>query len=324
MTPVRFGFLGAGFVAGRALAPAVHRSPQAELHAAASRDLGRASSLGPARAVDDYAQVLADDQVEVVYISLANDQHLPWVEMSLKSGKHVLCEKPLCLTAADAKRAFEAARRHNRLLVEAAWNCWHPRTQRAAALIAEGAVGRVVHVDARFCFGGVRSDNFRLVPELGGGALLDVGGYLVGAARWALGGGPLSVVDAESHRGPTGVDLSTRARLSQDGGLAEVVASIDGVAEQALAVVGDTGRLVVRADPFTSWHVPSHLDLERGDRRLTESFEPLDAYQLMVEAVARRVRGEPAWVVEPAESIAVAEVLDAIREAVTRSPIDAP
>ena len=133
--PVRWGFLGAGFVASRGLAPAVHDATGAVLQVVAAREATRAALLEPVRAVDSYAAVCEADDVDVVYLSLPNDDHLPWVLTALGAGKHVLCEKPLGLDAAQVVDMMDAAQRAGTVLVEASWNRWHPRTRRVEALL---------------------------------------------------------------------------------------------------------------------------------------------------------------------------------------------
>ena len=249
-TPVRWGFLGAGMIASTALAPAVHAADGAVLHAAAARDRARAAALGPATAYDDYAALLADDEVEAVYVALANDQHLPWTLAALAAGKHVLCEKPLGLTAAEVDQMAAAA--GDLLVVEASWYRWHPRVRLARQRLRE--VGAVQHVAAGFTFTGRLDGNYRLDPARGGGALYDVGCYAVSACLWAVGqGGPVDVV-AQSRLGPTGVDLDTRAVLRwADGTEAEVHAGITGTAGQWLVITGDDGEIELRDAPYTSW-----------------------------------------------------------------------
>jgi D-xylose 1-dehydrogenase (NADP+, D-xylono-1,5-lactone-forming) len=199
--PVRWGFLGAGFVASKGMAPAVHAADGAVLQAVGARDAGRAAALEPAGSVGSYAQVCARDDVDAVYVSLPNNDHLHWVQVALEAGKHVLCEKPLGMDAAEVAVMRGAAQRADRLLVEAAWNRWHPRTRRIDELVAPITGQR--EVVAWFTFPGVPADNYRLDPARGGGALLDVGCYTVSAALAALGvddsgGGPgVDVVSVE-------------------------------------------------------------------------------------------------------------------------------
>ncbi len=327
-SPVRFGFLGAGWIAHRALAPAVHSADGAVLQAAAARDADRARSLAPAgRAYDSYDALLADPDVDVVYVNLGNDGHRPWTTAALRAGKHVLCEKPLGLDPAEVAEMTQAAEAAGRLLVEAFWYRWHPRTRRLEQLVAEGAVGRVQYIEAEFSFDGGGEDrmrgNYRLDPARGGGALLDVGCYSVSAAHTVLGPDlalgpslPGAAGSVDRRTGPTGVDVSTSARLACVGGPhagADVVVrcGIEGRDHQVLRVVGDAATVELSpGEPFTSWHAPASLTVTTPDGSVrTEDFAAVDPYRLMVEAVAARVRGRSAFLPGPEHSAHVAATL---------------
>ena len=197
--PVRWGFLGAGYVASRAVAPAVHRSTGSVLQVVASRDTARAAALEPRRAVDSYTTVCQADDVDVVYVSLPNDRHLPWVVAALQAGKHVLCEKPLGLDGTQVALMADAAQASGSMLVEASWNRWHPRTRRVEALLRD--ISGEVEARTWFTFTGVPTDNYRLDPDHGGGALLDVGCYAIAAALACL-GDDVRVAAAARHVGP--------------------------------------------------------------------------------------------------------------------------
>jgi predicted dehydrogenase len=323
---VRFGFLGAGGIAARALAPAVHAADGAVLQAAAARDPARAAALGPAgRSYGDYRALLEDPEVDVVYISLSNEAHRPWTLAALAAGKHVLCEKPLGLDAGEVAAVVAAANASERLLVEAFWYRWHPRTRRLEELVAEGALGPVVEVEADFSYDGdPTGEGYRLDPARGGGALYDVGCYAVSAAHLVL-GPSLTVVDVAQTRGPTGVDLETVARLRVDEGVeagarATVRCGIAVPDRQVLRAVGQ-GATVEFADgeAFGNWHAPSSLRITTPDGGVRlEEFAPVDAYRLMVSAVAARVRGEDAFVVGLDHSRQVAATMDAV----TRAAVD--
>ena len=315
-SPVGWGFLGAGQIARAALAPAVHSADGAELAVAGARDLTRAEALGPhAAAYASYEEVVTDPRVEVVYVALANDAHLPWAERALAAGKHVLCEKPLGLSGAEVRSLVKAAAAADRLLVEASWNRWHPRTRRAEALLRTGAIGRLRKVETGFAFGGVPEGNYRLDPTRGGGALYDVGCYAVAAAHWATGFAPMHQCASTSRLGPTGVDLTTDAVLQIGEVEAIVHSSIDEDDAQWVRVEGESGSLVLDGnDAFTSWLCASTLTVTtpRGSR--VEQFAPVDPYRVMVEHVSAAVRGQPgAWLLPLDESARIADTLDLIR-----------
>ena len=310
--PVRWGFLGAGMVATAALAPAVADASGAVLQAAAARDPARALALHPRTVHGDYAAVLADDAVEAVYISLTNEAHLPWTVAALEAGKHVLCEKPLGLSAAEVDRMERAA--GGLLLVEASWYRWHPRVRLARARLAQ--IGPVRHVAAGFTFAGRLEGNYRLEPARGGGALYDVGCYAVSACLWAVGQGLPDDVVARSSVGPSGIDLDTRAILRWSSGVeAEVHAGIGADGGQWLVVTGDRGEIELRDAPYTSWRDDdTELWVSTGAGTERVPVAATDAYRLMIEEVSSVVRGGPGWVLPLAESRATAAVLDAARQ----------
>jgi predicted dehydrogenase len=310
---VRWGFLGAGNIATVALAPAVHAADGAVLEHVGARDLHRAEALGGRRASPAYDAVLDDPDVDAVYISLSNEAHLPWTLAALEAGKHVLCEKPLGLTADEVRRMADAAAAADRVVVEASWYRWHPRVRLAQQQLA--AVGPVQHVSAGFTFGGVPADNYRMEPERGGGALYDIGCYAVSASLWAVGRGLPADVQAKVRLGPTGVDLETTAVLSWDGATAEVRAGIDNGEGQWLVITGAAGVVELRDTPYSSWRDPSHLVVSDGAGSERLDVPAVDAYQVMVEEVSSALEGGPGWVLPLEESLETAVVLDRIRAA---------
>ena len=312
MNPVRWGFLGAGWIASVALAPAVAAAQGAVLQAAAARDSARAAGLGPLTVHQSYADLLADPEVDAVYISLSNEAHLPWTLAAVAAGKHVLCEKPLCLTAAEVGQLIAAA--GDRVVVEASWYRWHPRVRLAQSLLPR--IGPVRHVSAGFAFAGELDGNYRMDPARGGGALYDVGHYAVSAALWAVGRGLPSDVAARSRWADSGVDLSTEAVLEWDGATAEIRAGIDEGLGQWLVIAGEHGELELRDAPYTSWR-DDVTELLFSDGTTTERLPvpASNAYQVMVEEVSSVIRGGPGWVLPLTESQLTAAVLDQIRAA---------
>ena len=308
-TLLRWGFLGAGFIASRGVAPVVHEARGAVLQVVAARDVARAAALVPVRTETSYAAVCEADDVDAVYLSLPNDDHLPWVLAALDAGKHVLCEKPLGLDAAEVEEMTAAARRSGTMLVEASWNRWHPRTRRVEELLAP--ITGEVDVRAWFTFPGVPSDNYRLDPMRGGGALLDVGCYAIAAAVMAL-GDDVTVPAAEQHVGPTGVDLTTTATLTSVRGRAEVVGSFEQPESQGWTVTSRDLSLTVPHPAFTSWREESTLHVVEDGVERVETFAACDAYQVMVEAVSGRVRGDDTWVLPLETSAVVARAVDQV------------
>jgi D-xylose 1-dehydrogenase (NADP+, D-xylono-1,5-lactone-forming) len=279
------------------------------VQAVAARELSRAEALGPDWATESYEAICEADDVDAVYISLPNDLHLAWVTAALEAGKHVLCEKPLALDAEQVEQVTAVAARTGRLLVEASWNRWHPRTRRAEDLLA--AVDGPLDVRAWFTFPGVPDGNYRLDPSHGGGALLDVGCYTTAAALVCL-GDDARPVSAEQHRGTTGVDLTTEAVLASARGRAHVLGSFEQPESQGWTATSEGFALRLEHPAFTSWRDESTLHVVVDGNERVEAFEACDPYRLMVEAVSGRIRGRDDWVLPLSTSLSVARTLDAI------------
>ena len=308
---VNWGFLGAGFVASRGLAPAVHASRGANLYAVASRDETRSATLEPQKVHATYDDLLADESVDAVYISLSNSQHLEWVTKSLEAGKHVLCEKPLGLHASETEKMFACATRSDRLLVEAVWGRWHPRFSRMVDVVASGAIGNIEHIETAFTFTSEMTDNYRLNPLMGGGALLDVGCYQ--AHAWVAltnRAKDLEISDLTRTIGPTGIDLTTDVSVRINKSItAHAVSSFALPSQQQFIVQGSQGKMQTDVgESFTTWNEACSLRINE----VVEEFTTTNAFVEMVENVSNVIRGEEGWTVPSADSIRVAHILDSI------------
>ena len=308
---VNWGFLGAGFVASRGLAPAVHASRGANLYAVASRDEKRSATLEPKRVHATYADLLADERVDAVYISLSNSQHLEWVTKSLEAGKHVLCEKPLGLNASETESMFACASRSGQLLVEAVWGRWHPRFSRMVDVVANGTLGNIEHIETAFTFTSEMTDNYRLNPLMGGGALLDVGCYQ--AHAWVAltnGATDLQISDVTRTVGPTGIDLTTDVSVRINKSItARAVSSFALPSQQQFIVQGSHGKIQTAVgESFTTWNEACSLQIND----VVEEFAVANAFVEMVENVSNVISGKEGWIVPSADSIRVAHILDSI------------
>ena len=308
---VNWGFLGAGFVASRGLAPAVHASRGANLYAVASRDDKRSATLEPKRVHATYNDLLADERVDAVYISLSNSQHLEWVTKSLEAGKHVLCEKPLGLNAPETESMFACASRSGQLLVEAVWGRWHPRFSRMVDVVANGTLGNIEHIETAFTFTSEMTDNYRLNPLMGGGALLDVGCYQ--AHAWVAltnGATDLQISDVTRTVGPTGIDLTTDVSVRINKSItARAVSSFALPSQQQFIVQGSHGKMQTAVgESFTTWNEACSLQIND----VVEEFAVANAFVEMVENVSNVISGKEGWIVPSADSIRVAHILDSI------------
>jgi predicted dehydrogenase len=213
--PIGWGLLGTARI-NRRVIPAIRAVAGAELRAVASRQGDRAVAYAREWAIPashgSYQALLADPDVDVVYVPLPNSLHVEWTIAALEAGKHVLCEKPLALTVEDVDRVAAAAREAGRIAAEGFMYRHHAQTDAAVHLVRDGAVGRVRVIRGTFTFMLDRQGDVRLKPALGGGSLWDVGCYPVGFARLVCGAEPLEVV-GRAEIGPTGVDLAFVGQL---------------------------------------------------------------------------------------------------------------
>jgi D-xylose 1-dehydrogenase (NADP+, D-xylono-1,5-lactone-forming) len=290
-------------------------SADVEIVAVASRDRAQAERFASEndieRAYEGYDSLLADPDVDVVYIPLPNSFHLAWAVRSLEAGKHVLCEKPLSRRAADVDVAFDVAEREGRLLMEAFMYRHNPQTKRLTELVAEGAVGRVRMIRAAFSFVAGDPADFRLSAALEGGALMDVGCYCVSGAR--LIAGEPERVTAERAIGGDGVDVAFAATMRFPGDvLAHFDAGLALATRDELEVVGDHGSLFLD-DP---WHCRTPLIEVRRDGGVERvEIEPVDSYRLEAENMSAAIRGEAPLLLDRAEAIGQARTIEALYEA---------
>jgi predicted dehydrogenase len=318
---VKWGILSTARI-NRHFLTGARQASNAEVVAVASRDGAAADRYAREndipRAHASYEALLADPEVEVVYIPLPNSLHLPWSVHALEAGKHVLCEKPLSRRAADVRAAFDVAEREGRLLMEAFMYRHNPQTRRVVELIAEGAIGRLRVVRAAFSFFTDDLANVRMLTALDGGALMDVGCYCVSAAR-LLAGEPMRV-NAEQVIGGDGVDVVFAATMRMPD---DVVAYFDaGLAlapRDALEVVGERGALFLD-DP---WHCREPvIELHRDGEIERIVLEPVDSYRLEAENMSAAVRGEAAPLLGREDAVAQARAIEALYEAAdTGAPV---
>jgi predicted dehydrogenase len=315
-----WGFIGAGYVASRAMAPAVLSTSNAKLYAVASRDAQRSAQLQPEVVHEQYADLLDDPKVDVVYISLTNVQHKEWVLKALNAGKHVVCEKPLAMNATEVQEMMRVAQANNRILVEAVWTRWQPRMRRMADIVQSGTLGEITEISSAFTFQGDLTDNYRSIPELGGGALLDVGCYQ--AHLWLmLLNEQVDATISSVHRttGPTGIDLTTElhARLNQSVG-AIALSSFDLASRQEISVKGTSATMFTgEGEAFTLWKQQSTLVI--GET--VETFASDDAFALMVEDISSQILtgSEPCF--PTSSSLVVANILDSVQRTESTPPI---
>ena len=323
---VKWGVMGNATIARKCVIPAIRKSGNGDIVALATRFPDQAQQIatdnGIAHVYDSYEALLVDPQVEVVYVPLPNHLHHPWTIKALEAGKHVLCEKPLACNAREAGEMAAAAKEAGRLLMEAFMYRFHPRSRRIKQLVAEGAIGTPRLVRSAFCFRMADSEwsdppNVRLHPEMGGGALLDVGCYSVSVARWFLGAEP-SKVQAQAEYDPGGVDVHVVGSLSFAGnGLASFEASFISALQQTYSIAGSDGVIELPHNAFVPWENEAIFYVRGRDQETGQkhSVPGADEYQLMVEHFADAVMVRTGLRFSVADSIENMRVLDALAQA---------
>jgi D-xylose 1-dehydrogenase (NADP+, D-xylono-1,5-lactone-forming) len=306
----------------RKVIPGAQASEKVDLVAVASRDQERADSYAREweipRAYGSYEALLADPDVEAVYISLPNTLHAEWSIKALEAGKHVLCEKPFSRHPEEVNAAFDAAERNGRLLSEAFMYRHHPQTTKVAELVREGAIGELRLIRSAFSYALYDHENIRLRTDVEGGALMDVGCYNVSGSR-LLAGEPERVW-GEAWYGPSGTDWVFSGTLRFPG---DVLATFDcatALAERdELEAIGSEGSLFLD-DP---WHcVHPVIELRReGDVERIE-LEQEDPYRLELENLSDAIRGEAELLLGRDDAVGQARALEALhRSAATGAPV---
>ena len=319
--PVRWGILSTARI-NSAVIPGLQQSPASELVAVASRDLARARAYAGDHAIPrahgSYDALLEDPEIEAVYVSLPNGDHVPWSIRALEAGKHVLCEKPLSRHPEEVAAVFDVAEREGRLLSESFMYRHNPQTKRLAELVAGGAIGELRLVRSTFSYGLYDADNIRLRTDVEGGALMDVGCYTVSGSR-LLGGEPERVW-GEAWYGPSGTDWVFAGTMRFPG---DVVAAFDcGTAlpnRDELEAIGSEGSLFLD-DP---WHCNTPvIELRRDDGVERIELEREDSYRLELENLSDAIRGEAELLLGREDALGQARALEALhRSATTAAPV---
>jgi len=311
--PVRWGIISTADI-NRLVIPPAKASPRVELIAVASRTQKRADEYaaewGIPRAYGSYEALLADLEIDAVYISLPNTMHVDWSIKAAEAGKHVLCEKPFDSSPDRVDDAFDAADRAGVFLTEAFMWRHNPQTQRLRELLDEGAIGELRLVRSCFSYGLYDESNIRLRTDVEGGALMDVGCYCISGSR-LVAGEPESVYGRQ-WTGPSGTDWVFTASLRFPG---DVLGLFDcGTAmsnRDELEAIGSEGSLFLD-DP---WHARKPvIEIRRGREVERVEIEPQDSYRLELENLSDAIRGERQLLLGRDDAVAQARVIQALFE----------
>ncbi|MDP5240673.1 Gfo/Idh/MocA family oxidoreductase [Uliginosibacterium sp. 31-16] len=311
---INWGILGYARIARLQVIPAILASGNGRVHALASRDAGKQAEaraqLPDLVVYTNYGEVLRDPAVQAVYIPLPNSLHRQWAIAALDAGKHVLCEKPLALDAAEARDMVAAARSNERLLMEAFMYRYTDRTQQVRTVLESGVLGEIRHANISFRFLLDRPGTIKMQPGLGGGAMYDVGVYPVNLLGLISGGALPVAVHAEGEF-TDGVDVNASALLRYESGmLATIHCGFNAFGQMGAEIVGTQGRLLV-PDPFLGEAGELTLITAQGTRSIPVA--ATDRYTSQVRDFAAAIlQGRPP-LLSLEESIRNLEVLDMIR-----------
>jgi predicted dehydrogenase len=322
MSKVSWGILSTANIGIKRVIPAILAGQRGTIAAIASRDAVRAGEVaarfGIARSYGSYQALLDDPQIEAIYNPLPNHLHVEWTVRALDAGKHVLCEKPIALDAAQAQAIVAARDRSGKRVIEAFMVRCHPQWHRVRALVRDGRIGAVRALQSAFTFPVTNPANIRNRREYGGGALYDVGCYPIVTARYLLGTEPERVIACVDRDPELGVDCVTSALVVFPGGAQLVLTSALQLAlYQRVVVLGTQGRIEVPV-PFTPPNVHacrividsgSALD---GSSAVVEEFAPVDQYLLQCDLAASAFRDESTQEFSIEDAIANMRVIDAL------------
>jgi predicted dehydrogenase len=321
IAPVRWGILGAANIALKKVISGMRGSALAQVVAIASRDIAKAraaaNSLGIPRAYGSYQELIDDPDIEAIYNPLPNHLHVPWSIRAAERGKHVLCEKPIALTAREARELLEVRDRTGVQIGEAFMVRTHPQWHKVREIIASGRIGELRLITGHFSYYRRDPGDIRSRVEWGGGALMDVGCYPITISRWLFGAEPTEVMGLIDRDPDMHVDRLTSGLLRFERGQATFSCATQLVHYQVMQIFGTTGRIDVRI-PFNPppgdecrIFVDDGRDVE-GSGIETITFPPVDQYALQADRFSEAIRGVGSVPVSLEDAMGNMAVIDAL------------
>ena len=331
MAKLRVGILGAAKIATTKVIPPMRECHYAEPVALASRTLAKAEAaareLDLPRAYGSYEELLADPEIDLIYNPLPNHEHVPWTIKAAEAGKHVLCEKPLGLDEADARRLQEVRDRTGKVIQEAFMVRTHPQWHKARAIVERGEIGKLLAITGHFSYHNTDPANVRNVREWGGGGLLDIGCYPITTSRFVSGREPVRVSAVIERDPTTGIDRRGSVILDFGDFTTAFTYGTQMAPRQTMSFVGETGRVEVEI-PFNAPNDrPCRLYLDHGelrqDAREVIEIPTCDQYGIMMDALAKAILDGHEQPVPLEDSFRNMRVIDAVfRAAETASWVD--
>ncbi|WP_426230869.1 Gfo/Idh/MocA family protein [Pararhizobium sp. DWP3-4] len=318
---LRFGILSTAKIGRELVVPAIQDAENCVVTAIASRDLSRAREMADRfsvpHAFGSYEEMLASDLIDAVYIPLPTSQHVEWTIKAANAGKHVLCEKPMALNASEIDAVIEARDRNKVLVSEAYMVTYSPVWRKVRSLLAEGAIGKLRHVQGAFTYYNRDAGNMRNMPELGGGGLPDIGVYPTISTRFVTGKEPIRV-QASTDRDPEfGTDMYSSVRADFGDFELSFYISTQLAARQIMVFHGEKGFIEVKSPFNADRYGAEELELTNQNHSQSQLFRFQDArqYKLEAEAFSRAAKGEAEEVVTLESSVNNQKLIDAIYRA---------
>jgi predicted dehydrogenase len=291
MKTVRWGVLSTAGIGVKKVIPAMQKSMYCDVIAIASQNIQKAEAtaaqLGIPQAYGSYEELLADPGIEAVYIPLPNHLHVYWSIKALEAGKHVLCEKPISLTCADAERLLKVSCAYKgQKLMEAFMYRQHPQWQKARQLVNNGEIGTLQTIQSFFSYYNVDSGNIRNIAEAGGGGLMDIGCYCISLSRFLFGAEPLRVFGVQRYDKTFKTDYLTSGILEFAGGISTFTCSTQLAPYQRVNIIGTEGRVEIEIPFNAPPDVPCRLWQQRGHDIQEIVFDICDQYTLQADALS--------------------------------------
>src|SRR3984957_7438761 len=318
---VRWGVLSTAGIGVKKVVPAMQKGEWIDVAAIASRDLHKAQevarTLGIAKAYGSYEELLADPQIEAVYNPLPNQLHVPWSIKAAEAGKHVLCEKPVSLTVAEARSLLEAQHCAGVKIGEAFMVRTHPQWLRAREIIASGRIGELRSVQGFFSYFNTDPQNIRNIPEAGGGALMDIGCYPINISRFLFGEEPVRVFGVAERDPVMKIDRLTSGILDFSSGQSIFTCSTQLVPYQRMNVFGTKGRIEIEIPFNAPTDRPCRILIDDGrdvfgSGITTEALPVCDQYTIQGDVFSRAIRGHADIPVPLEDAIKNMAVIDAV------------
>lgn len=312
---IRWGVLGVAKIATTKVIPAMQRGILSEVTAIASRNAAKAvhaaESLGIAKPYGAYEELLADPDIDAVYIPLPNHLHVPWSIKAAEAGKHVLCEKPIALTADQAQQLISARDRTGVKMGEAFMVHLHPQWQRALEIINSGEIGELRAMNFVFSYHNRDAQNIRNKPETGGGAVMDIGCYPVHLSRWMFGGEPTRVSALADKDPEFGTDYLASAILEYPQGHTLFTCSTQMSPYQRALIFGTRGHIEVEIPVNTPPDKPTKILVHTSEPG-TEAFPACDQYTLQGDAFSQAILSNTEVPVSLEDAVRNMGVIDAL------------